>query len=58
MKAKRAVLTIEVETDAPIRILRKASNLHITVTGLLYDVKVIQAQANRIKVLQDARQRC
>lgn len=49
MKSRRVTLTLEVETDAPLLLLRKADQVHVTVTGVLYDVKVLQAQANVIK---------
>ena len=54
MNARRLTLTLEVETDAPLSQLRKASTYDVLVAMrddrvVSHDVVVIQAQANVIK---------
>jgi len=49
MKPRRVTLSLEVETDAPLSELRKASRIHLTLTGLLHNVEVLQVQANVIR---------
>lgn len=51
MTTRRVILTLEVETDAPLPVLRRAGRGGATFTakGASYSFRVIQAQANVVK---------
>ena len=47
MKTRRVILTLEVETDAPVEFLRKKHSYSTEwMLRRAYDIEVIQAQAN------------
>lgn len=52
MKARRVLLTLEVETNAPLSVLRDSTK-YGTVPPEPYSFKVVQAQANVIREKRD-----
>jgi len=50
MKPRKVMLTLEVETDAPLAVLRKSGSYSSMEVGLdAYDVAVLQVQANVVE---------
>jgi len=54
MTPRRVTITLEVETDAPLKVLRQAVSFN-RVPGLPYSFRVVQAQANVIAAKKDTK---